>query len=385
MYFAVTTKKYYIILMPIVVEIIIEGLKYNGIFMEKYIATKYLYNDYLRELNKKDSIYSSFSEANYDKIIGLDTTDLSQQNIKNILEWSKEFYNKSYLEKNELLTDLNGKEHDALELKKITDNNKFKLICEKCDIKQGMRILEIGFGEGDFMKYIYENYGIKPIGLSISSEQIKLIKQMGFDAYELDFWDMTPENIGKYDLIIQCGNNEYIRCVGESFEKKYTDFCKVIKSVLNENGKYFVTCIHETDNFKFSFYDNVKAYILWSGNDGSYPKSRNGFSKYAEMIGLKTIYQENRIIDYWITYVIWASHYRCRKNKTCLYTVNIQDTLYAFFKTIADPYYIHTYLCYTPNDNYYWLPWLWQFVPQERNGKLEFPVTLEYILFQNEN
>ena len=377
-YFAILTKQYYILLFPLFLEILLEYLKYKGIFIDKYIATKYQYNDYWRNINIVNDIFSNFSEANYDKILGFNTTDLSQSNIKKILIWTKYIYYKSLKEKNELLTDINGNKHNAKDLKKITDNNKFKLICDKCNIQKGMKILEIGFGEGDLMSYIYEKYNIRTVGVSISSEQVKLVEDRGFIAYNLDAWNMKPEIIGKYDLILQCGNLEYIKCQGEKNEK-YLYYSKIIKSLLNNNGKYFITCIHLNDNFNFNLYDKIRCYILWSGNDGSYPKSKNGFSKYAESIGLKKIYQEDRTIDYWISSVLFMSYFQYKKNNT----MNLYGLLNALFKTIAAPYYIHTYLCYTPTYNYYWLPWLWEFVPQERNNKLEFPVTLEYILFQN--
>jgi cyclopropane fatty-acyl-phospholipid synthase-like methyltransferase len=385
-YFAVTTQKYYLLLIPIFVEIVIELLKLKGIYIDKYVATIYQFSDLFRELNINDNIYSNLSEANYDNVLGFSTTDYSQENIKKVLDWSIHIYNKSYNEKNELLTDMNGKEHEATALKKLTDNGKFKYICEKCEIKPGMRILEIGFGEGDFMKYIHENYGIKPIGVNISSEQVNLIKEMGFEAFAMDGWQMTPEKIGTFDLILQCGNCEYIRCVGESSEKYYK-YASVIKPLLNSNGKYFVTCIHENkhfNEFNFTWFDYLKCYLLWSANDGGYPRSKIDMSKYVEKAGLKNIYQEDRTIDYWISYVIWMSYFRCRKEKKCMNTMSMEGLSKALFKTIAGPYYLHAYLCYTPNNYYYWIPWMWQFVPQERNGKLDFPVTLEYILFQKE-
>jgi cyclopropane fatty-acyl-phospholipid synthase-like methyltransferase len=381
-YYAYTTKKYYVLLYPIILEMILEYLKFKGITIDKYIATKYQYNDYWREINKIDNIFSNFSEANYDKLLGFRTNDLSQKNLNKILKWTIYIYNKSLKEKNYLLTDINGKYHDAIELKKKSDNNKFKLICEKCNINNKMKILEIGFGEGDFMKYIYDNYGIKPIGVSISLEQVKLVQSRGFIAYEMNAWDMTCEKLGTFDLILQCGNLEYIKCA-TSEDNLYLKYCKIIKSLLNKNGKYFVTCIHFNKLFKYRFYDYLRCYFLWSGNDGYYPNKKNGFSKYAIKCGLVNIYQEDRTIDYWVASVLFMSYFQCRKNNICVNSLNIEGLIKALIKTIAGPYYIHTYLCYTPTKDYNWVPWLWQFIPQKINDKLVFPVTLEYILFEN--
>ena len=362
-------KNYLFLLLPLFVEIIMEYLKYKGYHIEKYIATKYQYNDYWREINKHNSIFSNFSEGNYDNILGFDTKDNSQKNIKNILDWCKYTYDMSLKYKSPYLTDIHGNIHNGNELKKITDNNKFKLICEKCNIKENMRILEIGFGEGDFMLYLREHYNINPIGVSISCEQVDLVKSRGFEAYCMNSWNMTKDILGTYDIILQCGNLEYIKCTGEQ-ESVYGKFCEIIYNLLNPNGKYFITCIHFNEEYKIkSIYDNINCYLLWSGNDGSYPYGKNGFSKYANSVGLKTIYQENRTNDYFITTVIFMSYLQCMKNNKCYNSKSFIGVLDALMKSIAGPYYIHTYLCYSPTKNFYWLPWQWEFIPQNINDE----------------
>jgi hypothetical protein len=56
----------------------------------------------------------------------------------------------------------------------------------------------------------------------------------------------------------------------------------------------------------------------------------------------------------------------------------------ALFKTIAAPYYIHSYICYQPSKFYYLLPWSVQFTPQYKNGKWMTHETLQYILFEKQ-
>ena len=380
-YFSVIHKNLSYLLIPVFFEILIEFLKIKGFHIEKYISTKYQYNDYWRNINKKDKIFSNFSEGNCDKILGFDTTNHSQKNLKNILSWSKKTYDNSIKTKKKYFTDINNNKHYAKQFKKTTDQNKFKLISNICGIKNDMKILEIGFGEGDFLNYIRDNFNINPVGVSISQEQVDLVKSRGFEAYCLNSWDMTKEKIGTYDLILQCGNIEYIRCSGES-EEKNANYCKIINSLLKPNGKYFITCIHNNLNYhKYSLYDYINCYILWSGNDGGYPDGENGFTKYAKKAGLKTIYQQERTNDYFIISAIFASHFQCYKGK-CINSLSLKGVLNALIKTIAAPYYIHTYLCYSTPNNFYWLPWLWQFIPQNKNGKWISPATLQYILMQ---
>ena len=61
-YFTVVTKNLLFLLIPIIVEFLMEFLKLNGFHMEKYIATKYQYNDYWREINKTNDIFSNLQK-----------------------------------------------------------------------------------------------------------------------------------------------------------------------------------------------------------------------------------------------------------------------------------------------------------------------------------
>jgi cyclopropane fatty-acyl-phospholipid synthase-like methyltransferase len=364
-------------------EILIEVAKWNGFHIEKYIATEYLYSDYFHDLSiENDKIYTNYTEGNCDKIFGLDTKDHSSDNIKKVLDWSKQVYNDAFEKKQEYFVDVNGNKHYE-DIKNKTDDAKFKLICDICKVKPGMKVLEIGFGDGDFMIYLKKHYNIDAVGVSISEKQVELVKSKGFNAYHMDYWNMTSDVIGKYDLVLQCGNIEYAICSGEN-ENRYTELCKIINSLLNENGNYFITCIHANENFgELSIYDRIRLYFLWSGNDGYYPHGKNGFSKYAEKAGLIPIHQEDRTNDYFITSMLFMSYYRCRKN-VCDHIVSLSGILHALFKTIAGPYYIHSYLCFQPSKYYDLNPWNVQFTPQYKNGKWVSPQTLQYILFEKQ-
>ena len=45
-YYSIVCKKYYFLLLPVILEIIIEWLNYKGYNMEPYIATEYQYSDW---------------------------------------------------------------------------------------------------------------------------------------------------------------------------------------------------------------------------------------------------------------------------------------------------------------------------------------------------
>jgi cyclopropane fatty-acyl-phospholipid synthase-like methyltransferase len=382
-YFYLKTKNVIYIFIPFIIELLIQFAKYKGYQIEKYIATEYKYSDYWRDIVASNKLFSNFSEGIYDNVFGFDTKDHSVASTKKILDWSVDVYNNAFQTKQSGVKGLDGKNNTNSEkLKTDSDIAKFKTISEICKVDKNMRVLEIGFGEGDFMKYLLDNYGIKPVGVSISGEQVNVVRAMGFEAHKMNMWDINPELLGSFDLILQCGNCEYIRCNNES-EDKYTEYFNIVKKLLKPGGKYFITCIHGRKDFtyNFSLYDNIRCYFLWMGNDGSYPSDKFALTKHAENAKLNVVHQEERTNEYWIASVLFFSSFQFNSNQNFIFTAS--GLANALVKTIAAPYFIHTYLCYSPTSDYYWLPWLWEFVPREVNGKFESPVSLEYILFES--
>jgi len=356
---------------------VIETLKYNGVYLDKYISTTYLYNDHFRDINIRYPILTNLTEGNFDGLLGINMTDYSQHNLKRVRDWAQKTYYESLTNSSPNFIDLDGKKHDKT-IKYTSENQKFEYICKKCKIKSGMKILEIGFGECDFLVYIRKHYGISPVGVSIANEQVKKAKELGFEAYCLDGWNIT-EKIGKFDLVLQCGNLEHFRLMGES-EERYKDLCEVIKRVLNPKGYYFLTACHQNTEFNWSLTDRVKAYILWTGNDGAYPLGPNGFTKYAKQSGFNVLYQEDRSFDYYIHETLFFSFFRC--THTCHSTVDFYSFTRALLLTIAAPYFIHSYLCYQPSKYFPMVPFAWEFEPQLKENGWEFPNTLQYILLQ---
>lgn len=390
LYFAVITKNYLLLLIPVGLEIIIELLNLNGYNMEPYIATEYQYSDFWMDRATKNPGISNFSEANFDGILGFNTTDNSSENNKKMHDWAKYAYLTSVNSPHERLKDMNGDllpEPEAL--KKLIDGRKFELISSLCKIQPGMRVLEIGFGQGDFMDYIYKHFGIRTVGVSIANEQVKAVQARGFEAHHMNSWDMTPEVLGTFDVVLHLGNLEYNMRAGQDPDAVYTKFAGIINNILRPNGKYFVTCCHVNDRYSkgsrkwldFSLDYYLHAYFLWSGNDGGYPYGKDGFAKYANKVGLKTIYQEERTHDYLLAMNLLFSYFQTYTDNRVTF-FSIPSVLEALFKTIAGPYYIHTYMAYLSTYNFVWVPFLWEFVPEETHGSWEPPMTLQYIMLQ---
>ena len=378
-----TTGNVVYLILPFVLEIVVEYAKYNGYQMDKYIATEYLYSDYFKDIIAENDMFSNLTEGLYDDMFGLDTRDHSEENVHKLEEWSKQFYHECHEKKSPVFVDASGRKHaDIRAVKLAGDIRKFATISKQCEIKPGMRILEVGFGSADFMVYIRDHYGISPVGVSISKKQVEFAQSVGFDAHCMNMWDMTPEVLGTFDLIIQCGNMEYTRCSNESMDK-YGDYFGIVSRLLKPNGKHFVTCIHAKNGMYdlFDTHDWYNAYFLLMGNDGAYPKGKDALIPYAEKNNLRVVFREERTNDYWITSILFMSAFQYSKEKN--YNFTPLGLLNAIVKTIAGPYYLHSYIQLSPYpDNYYLNPWCWQFNPKIREGKYGSYASLEYILFQ---
>ena len=385
-------------------EFLIEYLSANGYHIDKYIATEYAYSDFFEEVIEKTKMMSNFSEGNYDGMLGFDTKDHSQKNVERINTWMHKTYTKCFNDSDKFFNDGNGNPCDTQKIKYDSENAKFALISEICGINtetsKDMKILEIGFGKTDFMMYLRSNFNADVSGVSISNEQVKFAKSRGFTAYHMNCWDMTPEKIGTYDMILQCGNIEYLKLAGGDEKDAYTNYGNIIKTLLKPSGKFFVTGLHcnpdfycmdqecrekfpemfSKNNITLNDYRNI--YLLWKGNDGAYPFGRDAFSKHLENIGFKTTYCEERTNDYYIYSALWMSSLANSYTDMCREGYSLKNLSKALFRTIAAPYYIHTYLCYIPHETMEMQPWTWQFIPQYKCGKFSSPSILLYMLFE---
>lgn len=375
-------------LLPIVQELIIDALALNGYHFDKYIATEYAYSEYFEELVDTSKELDDYTELNYDGLFGIDTKDTSQKNIGMVSEWCESVYKRCISENNGVFTDVDGMEHVHDDIKTTAEVNKFKWISENTGIQNGSRVLEVGFGKINLMLYLRDTIGAKVTGVNISNEQVKHAQQNGFEAYKMNMWEISPEKLGTFDFVIFNGSTEYSKLSGESTDDVYMRLFDKIQSVLKPGGRVYIACIHFNPEFgtydsgSYSMNDYLMSYFLWRGNDGSYPYGTDGLTKYATQNGLDVIKQEDRTLDYYIASVLWTSCIQCMHTNLCKSGYSPPSILKVLYKTIAAPYYLHTYLTYTANSSYKKQPWLWEFVPQLKDGKYVTPVTLQWLVLE---
>lgn len=99
---------------------------------------------------------------------------------------------------------------------------KLDLICQKLQLKPGMRVLEIGCGWGGFLEYAARKYGIKGVGITPALEQAKVARQrvkgLGVKIEQKDYRQVT----GQFDRIVSIGMFEH---VGPKNYRKFFEVC----------------------------------------------------------------------------------------------------------------------------------------------------------------
>ena len=115
--------------------------------------------------------------------------------------------------------------------------HKFDLICRKLNLQSGQRILDIGCGWGSFMKYAVEKYNVSCVGITLSSEQIALCRELCADLpIEIPFADYRDLN-ETFDHIVSIGMFEHVGY------KNYSHYMKVARKCLKDDGLFLLHTI----------------------------------------------------------------------------------------------------------------------------------------------
>ncbi|AYL63022.1 cyclopropane fatty acyl phospholipid synthase [Citrobacter youngae] len=114
---------------------------------------------------------------------------------------------------------------------------KLKMICEKLQLKPGMRLLDIGCGWGGLAEYAARHYGVAVEGVTISKEQQKMAQQRceGLDVNILlqDYRDLDKH----YDRIVSVGMFEHVG------PKNYDTYFSIADRCLKPDGLFLLHTI----------------------------------------------------------------------------------------------------------------------------------------------
>jgi len=126
--------------------------------------------------------------------------------------------------------------------KQATDLNeaqeaKLDFVCQKLELKPGMKVLDIGCGWGGFAKFAAENYGVRVVGITLSPQQLEFARMrcagLPVDLRLADYRDLHDS----FDCVVSLGMFEHVGY------KNYGTFFDVVRRILHDRGKLFLATI----------------------------------------------------------------------------------------------------------------------------------------------
>ncbi|HFF8523214.1 TPA: cyclopropane fatty acyl phospholipid synthase [Providencia rettgeri] len=124
----------------------------------------------------------------------------------------------------------------------IAQEQKLKLICEKLQLKPGMRLLDIGCGWGGLAGFAAKHFSVSVTGVTISAEQQKYAQAR---CAELDVQIMLEDyrNLNaQFDRIVSVGMFEHVG------PKNYATYFDVVKRNLKPDGLFLLHTIGSNRN-----------------------------------------------------------------------------------------------------------------------------------------
>lgn len=114
---------------------------------------------------------------------------------------------------------------------------KLDLICRKLQLKPGMKVLDIGCGWGEALKFAAERYGVSGVGVTISKEQAEfareLCKGLPIEIRLQDYRDLDEP----FDAIFSIGMFEHVGV------KNYGTYFEVARRCLPDDGLFVLHTI----------------------------------------------------------------------------------------------------------------------------------------------
>jgi cyclopropane-fatty-acyl-phospholipid synthase len=110
---------------------------------------------------------------------------------------------------------------------------KLEMICQRLQLRPGLRLLDIGCGWGGLVKYAAENYGCHAVGLTISQEQQQFAQDWCRELdVRIELRDYRERISGKFDCVVSIGMVEHVGF------KNYRTYMRVVADSLVENGRF---------------------------------------------------------------------------------------------------------------------------------------------------
>lgn len=114
---------------------------------------------------------------------------------------------------------------------------KLDFVCQKLNLHAGQKVLDIGCGWGGFAKYAAQRYGVRVVGITLSTEQVALARQICADLpVEIRFQDYR-ELHEPFDQVVSLGMFEHVG------HRNYRLFMQIVRGCLKSGGRFFLNTI----------------------------------------------------------------------------------------------------------------------------------------------
>jgi cyclopropane-fatty-acyl-phospholipid synthase len=119
---------------------------------------------------------------------------------------------------------------------------KLEMICNKLELREGERVLDIGCGWGGFAKYAAESRGCHVTGISISREQVAYAREytagLPVEIVECDYRDLPQRfDAGHFDKAVIIGMIEHVGY------KNYRRIFEIVHRAIRDDGLFLLHTI----------------------------------------------------------------------------------------------------------------------------------------------
>jgi cyclopropane fatty-acyl-phospholipid synthase-like methyltransferase len=238
-----------------------------------------------------------------------------------------------------------------------TQQSKFEWMAAEGRIGPGSRVLEIGCGNGEFMRYV-EAMGGTVVGLTPSADQVRMLRREGLHVELVDIWSIDQHAAlhGAFDAVVMNGRTEHFLTVANGANDQSARFKRMFELVDRcldpmGAGMCVVTAIHLHRDL--SPFELLQMYLLERTYGGYYPNTPRTYIDAAALVGFSVLTNQNRTGDYYIwARKIWFNIYAgVATDWRCALRTLVDVPVFM----LNDPYYAHKLLhCLLST-------WSWQF------------------------